>query len=687
MNRLAQESSPYLLQHADNPVDWHPWGEAAFALARERDVPVLLSVGYSTCHWCHVMAHESFEDDATAAQMNEHFVNVKVDREERPDVDAVYMAATQAMTGQGGWPMTVFLTADAQPFYAGTYFPPRDGHGLPSFRRVLDSVTRAWTTERSQLLGSAQALSDHIREASQPAGGTHALPADAPARAVDNLRRAYDAQHGGFGRAPKFPAPTTLDFLLTRPDGRDMALGTLRAMLAGGIHDQLGGGFHRYSVDERWRVPHFEKMLYDNAQLTRTLLRAWQYTGDDTFADAARSTLTYLTREMRDATGGFYSAQDADTQGVEGLTFTWTPQEVRAVLPTADADLILAHLGIRDEGDFLDPHRPEYGRRSVPHVAVSADHLAVQHGTTVPEMMARLADLRSRLLVTRQTRPQPGTDTKVLASWNGLALAAFADAARLLRDDTYLETARGIAAFIDTELRLPDGTLRHTWAQGVARVEGLLEDHALVALGHVSLYQAGGDRTHLHRARELWHVVVRDFWNDDAGVFVASGGRAEALLTRQAPGFDSAVISDNAAAALLALWMDRYFDEPGAAERAQRTVNAFAPDMLAATGGFGGLWQVAAFLAAPHAEVAILGTPAERAPLEAIAAMVPLPCVALSYTTPGDDLPVLEQRPGGGLAYVCVGRTCDLPTRDPEVFRSQLEGLQARLDRVEQTQA
>ncbi|WP_288405423.1 thioredoxin domain-containing protein, partial [uncultured Deinococcus sp.] len=329
MNRLAQESSPYLRQHAENPVDWWPWSPEAFEEARRRDVPVLLSVGYSTCHWCHVMAHESFEDEATAAQMNAGFVNIKVDREERPDIDAVYMAATQALTGQGGWPMTVFLTPDAEPFYAGTYFPPREGLGMPSFGRVLGSVSGAWTTQRDKMLGNAQALTAHIQEASAPRRGEDPLPDGATGLAVERLRRVYDADLGGFGGAPKFPSPATLDFLLTQSAGRDMALHTLRRMGAGGIHDQLGGGFHRYSVDAQWLVPHFEKMLYDNAQLARTLLRAFQVSGDGAFADLARTTLGYLEREMLSAEGGFFSAQDADTPtdhgGVEGLTFTWTP--------------------------------------------------------------------------------------------------------------------------------------------------------------------------------------------------------------------------------------------------------------------------------------------------------------------------------------------------------------------------
>ncbi|MFC3862661.1 thioredoxin domain-containing protein [Deinococcus antarcticus] len=675
MNRLAHESSPYLLQHKDNPVDWWPWGEGAFAEARQRDVPVLLSIGYSTCHWCHVMAHESFENDAVAAVMNEHFVNVKVDREERPDVDAVYMAATQALTGQGGWPMTVFLTPDGEPFYAGTYFPPRDGHGLPSFTRLLASISDVWQNRREQALGNAQALTAHIKEASQPRTSEGGLPIDAMSRAVQNLWRAYDGQLGGFGRAPKFPAPTTLDFLLTQAEGRDMALHTLSRMGAGGIHDHLGGGFHRYSVDAQWLVPHFEKMLYDNAQLTRTLLHAYQITKNDEYANLARRTLTYLEREMLSPTGGFYSAQDADTPtghgGVEGLTFTWTPEEVREVLGD-EAELVLRYFNVTDAGNFLDPHQPQYGKRNVLHTPTPLSALQRELGDDVP---VRIEAARAALLAARSERTQPGLDDKILTSWNGLALAAFADAARILKEPRYLEIARRNAEFIHREMRLPDGTLKHTFKDGQAKVEGLLEDHALYALGLISLFQAGGDLAHLNWARELWNIVRRDYWDDAAGVFYSSGGKAEALLTRQAQAFDSAIISDNAAAALLAVWMHRYFADEQAEQIARRTVNAFAGDLLAAVGGFGGLWQVAAFLEAPHTEIAMIGTPEERAPLERVVNEHFLPFTAITPAMEGGELPVLEGRSGGGQAYVCVNMACQLPTRSPEELEQHLREL------------
>ncbi|MCP2013703.1 uncharacterized protein YyaL (SSP411 family) [Deinococcus sp. HSC-46F16] len=676
MNRLAQETSPYLLQHADNPVDWWAWSPEAFEEARRRDVPVLLSIGYSTCHWCHVMAHESFEDEATAAQMNRDFVNIKVDREERPDVDRVYMTATQLMTGQGGWPMTVFLTPSGEPFYAGTYFPPEDRYGMPGFRRLLATVARAWQEDRDKLLGNAEALTGHIREASRPHGTAEGVPADFLPRAVENLRRVYDADRGGFGGAPKFPGTTTLDFLLTRQDGRDMALHTLRRMGAGGIYDQLGGGFHRYSVDAQWLVPHFEKMLYDNAQLTRTLLRAAQYAGDQTFTRLARETLAYLEREMLAPEGGFFSAQDADTQGVEGLTFTWTPDEIREVLGDGpDTDLVLRVYGVTEEGNFLDPHRPEYGKRNVLHVPTPPEALARDLGEDMPALLERLDTARMHLFEARQRRPQPGTDTKVLTSWNGLALAAFADAGRILGEAHYLDVARRNADFVWERMRLPDGTLRHTYKDGVARVEGLLEDHALYALGLVALYQAGGDLQHLEWARELWEVVRRDFWDEEAGLFRSTGGNAEALLTRQAEAFDAAVLSDNAAAALLGLWMGRYYGDEEAEQLAHRTVQTYASDMLAAPHGMGGLWQAAAFLEAPHVEVALIGTPTERAGLERVLARFPLPFAALAPAEQGEGLPVLKGRPGDGTAYVCIGHACDLPTRDPEVLAGQLGRL------------
>ncbi|WP_261664005.1 thioredoxin domain-containing protein [Deinococcus sp. Marseille-Q6407] len=673
-NRLGSESSPYLRQHAGNPVHWWPWCDEAFAEARRRDVPVLLSIGYSTCHWCHVMAHESFEDEGTAAQMNEGFVNIKVDREERPDVDSIYMAATQAMTGQGGWPMTVFLNHDRQPFHAGTYYPPREGLGLPSFRRMLAAVSDAWEHRRADLDANAQALTAHIQALSRSGAPEQAQdwPAGFLKRPLDVLPQLFDPQAGGFGGAPKFPSPTTLDFLLKSGDrqGQAMALHTLRQMGRGGIHDQLGGGFHRYSVDAAWLVPHFEKMLYDNAQLTRTLLAAFQVSGDTEFADMARGTLGYLEREMRHPAGGFFSAQDADTQGVEGLTSTWTPAELEAVLGQEDADWVGAHYGVTEQGNFEDPHRRDAGRRTV----------LSQTGPLTPEQRQRLPELRARLLAARAQRPQPHRDDKVLTSWNGLVLAALADAGRILgaagEGEHWLDLARQNAAWVRAVLRQPDGTLWHSWLDGQPpRVEGLLEDHALYGLGLVALYQASGELEYLDWARELWHIVQRDFWDEEAGLFHSSGGRAETLLTRQSSAFDAAVISDNAAAALLGLWMNRYFSDEAGERLARRTVTSHLTELAQAPHGMGGLWQAAAMLEAPHTELAIIGTQQERAPLEQVAAEFLLPYVALAPADAPQGLPVLEDREGGGTAYLCVNHACQLPARDPQTLREQLAAL------------
>ncbi|ULH14404.1 thioredoxin domain-containing protein [Deinococcus sp. KNUC1210] len=676
VNRLASETSPYLRQHMHNPVDWYPWGEEAFAAARTRDVPILLSVGYSTCHWCHVMAHESFENAETAAVMNANFVNIKLDREERPDIDGLYMSAVQAMTGSGGWPMTVFLTHDLRPFYAGTYFPPRDMQGMPSFERVLASVGSAWQTQRDKLESNAEALTAHIREASQPQAAPDNRPPDLLEEAVKSMTRLYDARNGGFGSAPKFPSPTTLGFLLTQPEGRDMALNTLRAMLRGGIYDQLGGGFHRYSVDGQWRVPHFEKMLYDNAQLVSVLLSGYVQSSDPDLLRGAVQTLEYLEREMlnqqetsadRATNGGFYSAQDADTGGIEGLTFVWTPQEFREVLGE-EAGEMMQVFGVSDEGNFTDPHHPEFGRRSV---------LFLPHG--LPPHLAQRAELaRQRLLAARQQRPQPGTDDKILTSWNGLMLSALATAARITRNPHWLALARQNRDFVWTNLRQSGGALLHTYKDGQAKISGLLEDQALYGLGLVALYRAGGDLNDLQWARQLWETVRRDYWDEDAGVFYTTASTNETLLTRRSEFFDAAVLSSHAAAAQLAVWIARSFADDEAQRIARKAVQTYGRELLAAPAGLGGLLTAAAHLLAPETEIAVVGSPQDRQPFEEVLSAFDLPFTVLASSDTGAGLPVLEGRgttDGSAVAYVCRGRVCDLPARDATVFGVQVAAL------------
>ncbi len=460
-NHLLHETSPYLLQHVDNPVDWYPWGQEAMRLAEEQDKPILLSIGYAACHWCHVMAHESFEDEATAAQMNADFINVKVDREERPDVDSIYMQAVQAMVGRGGWPMTVFLTPDGKPFYAGTYFPNEPRHGMPSFRQILTGVTQAWNTDRENVVGSAGQVAEQLQALSGVGFEVQELDAEILRSAVRGLQGRFDPSWGGFGDAPKFPQPMTIEFLLREfvrvqdADALEMAEVTLRKMAQGGMYDQLGGGFARYSVDHRWLVPHFEKMLYDNAQLARVYLHAWQITGNELYRRITEETLDYVLLEMRNEGGGFYSSQDADSEGVEGKFYVWSADEIRGALGE-DADTFMRIYGVSDEGNW-EGH-------NILNLHLDRAALAAQLGIDAGQLQARMAAARSALYELRSKRIWPGLDDKVLTSWNGLMLAALAEAGQAFDRPDYLEAARSNAEFLHRTMRGESGRLFRTWA-------------------------------------------------------------------------------------------------------------------------------------------------------------------------------------------------------------------------------
>ncbi|HET7702551.1 MAG TPA: thioredoxin domain-containing protein [Candidatus Limnocylindrales bacterium] len=673
-NRLAGETSPYLLQHAHNPVDWYPWGPEALARARELDRPIFLSIGYAACHWCHVMERESFEDAATAADLNRDFVAIKVDREERPDLDQVYMGAVQAMTGQGGWPTSVFLTPDGKPFYGGTYFPPEPHHGLPSFRQVLAGAARAWREQRLEVVAAGQRLVDALVQQNQ-------LPTDGPgptaalvAGAVDALQARFDTLNGSWGGAPKFPQPMTLDFLLRRMAAGDvrpttMVRYTLDRMADGGIRDQLGGGFHRYATDPIWLVPHFEQMLYDNAQLARTYLRAWAVTGEDRYREVAVGALDYLLRELRRDDGTFAASQDADTDGVEGATFTWTAAEIRQVLGD-DAPLFTATYGIRDEGNWE-------GRTILSRLQPAA----AEDGTIDAGRESRLATSRARLLDRRGGRPQPARDDKALAAWNGLAIGALADAARLVGGEDgnrYRAAAVTAADEILTGLRRADGRLGRSWKDGRATGEGVLEDYADLADGLLALYEATFDERWFVAARELADAIL-DHFADPAGGFFDTADDHETLVTRPKDPQDNATPAGGSMATLVLLRLAALTGEAryrAAADRALATVTAFVERYPT---GFANWLSAAQLAVAGIVELAIVGDPADPATialLEAARAGGRADLVVAVSAEPEDSaIPLLAGRraiDGRPTAYVCRAFTCRLPVTEPVALRDQL---------------
>ena len=667
-NALAGETSPYLLQHAGNPVDWRPWGDEAFALARSLDRPVLLSIGYSACHWCHVMERESFEDEGTAQLMNDHFVSIKVDREERPDVDGLYMTAVVAQTGQGGWPMTVFLLPDGRPFYGGTYFPPEARGGLPSFRQVLEGIAGAYRERRDVVETQAAELAASLQQGRLGApDASFQLTEGTLLDALLTLRGQHDERNGGFGRAPKFPPHSVLTFLLRmhRRTGSQealaMALRTLAKMADGGIHDQLGGGFHRYAVDAIWLVPHFEQMLYDNALLARAYLAAFQVTGDERWRATAEGILDYLLRELALEHGGFASAQDADTDGVEGATFTWTPAQLRAVLAPEDAALAERVWGVTEEGNFE-----------------GATVLSVVAAPESAEEREQLERIRGELLAARASRPQPALDDKALASWNGMALAALAEGARLCRRPDLLAAAERCAAFLLGPLSHPDGGLWRTHRAGRSQVPGFLDDYAQVALGLHELYLATREQRYLAESRRLALLACERFGAPD-GSFYDTSHDAEELVARPRELDDNPTPSGNSTLAGLLVRLARTYGEPELEQRAQAVVAQVGTLLARAPQGFGHLLGVCdALLSAPR-EAALVGAADDPATAELAAALfAPYePDLAVAFGDGSDDLgvPLLSGRglvEGRPAVYVCSGFVCSAPARDAHMVRTAL---------------
>ena len=671
-NRLASATSPYLLQHKDNPVDWWEWGDEAFAAARERDVPVLVSIGYAACHWCHVMAHESFEDEETAAFVNQHFVAVKVDREERPDVDAVYMEATQALTGHGGWPMTVFTTPTGEPFFCGTYFPPDPGHGLPSFQQLLASVAQSWRERRDEVVAAGQrivsALAD--RTVVPPAGGAPPSP-EQLAGAVRGLAGSYDPRHGGFGGAPKFPPSMVLEALLRHnartgdADALRMVEGTCEAMARGGMYDQLGGGFARYAVDGAWVVPHFEKMLYDNALLLRVYVHLWRATGSALARRVALETADWMLRELRTPEGGFASALDADTDGVEGSTYVWTPEQLVQVLGEEDGRWAAELSEVTPTGTF-------------------------EHGSSTLQMLRDpdnptwWADVRARLRAVRDRRPQPARDDKVVAAWNGLAVAALAEAGALL-DRQDLVAAAESAADLLWSVHVVDGRLRRVSRDGVVGAPaGVLEDYADVAEGLLTLYAVTGDARRLTAAEALLDVVLTRFADGAGGFYDTADDRADAQLApmrRPQDPTDNATPSGQAAAAGALLTFAAYSGSSRHRAAAEAALGVYAP-LAAGHARFAG-WgiAVAEALADGPREVAVVGSVDDprTVRLHGTALLGTAPGAAVALGDPAaaasTGVPLLADRPlvgGEPTAYVCRHFVCEAPTTDPGVLAALL---------------
>ncbi|HUP66192.1 MAG TPA: thioredoxin domain-containing protein [Thermoanaerobaculia bacterium] len=672
MNRLAQETSPYLLQHAHNPVDWYPWGPEAFARARDEDRPIFLSIGYSACHWCHVMERESFEDERVAALLNESFVSIKVDREERPDVDSIYMQAVQMMTGHGGWPMSMFLTPEGAPFFGGTYFPPEDRHGLPSFSLVLRQIAAAWRDRRGDVTTASEELRRALVESSVPPSQKGNLTRDALTAAANSLAAGFDPEFGGFGSAPKFPPSMSLDFVMQvaartgDPRLRQVVTHTLDQMGAGGIYDQIGGGFHRYSVDAKWLVPHFEKMLYDNALLARLYVRGWQWTKEPRYARIARETLDFIAREMRSPEGGFYSTLDADSEGVEGKFYVWTRAEILKALGHEDGEIVARLFDASDEGNWEGhsilnlPREPE----------VVARELGME-----PEVLLEIVTrARPTLLAARERRVRPGRDEKILAGWNGWMLAAFSEAALAFDSDHYREIATANADFLLSRLR-PEGRLLRSWKDGVGRIDALLEDFAGVAWGLIASFEATQRRSDLDAALELAREMIERFGDAEGGGFWDTPHDGEPLITRPRDLFDNATPSGNSLAAATLLRLGAYFDDRELEAEGKKVVEAMAGTVMRVPSAFGFLLsQAAEWIAGPPTEIAVTGSWEDvdvRSFWQVIGeSYLPNRILASSTAAP---LPLVEGKPLDRAAvWICERYSCQEPISDPEQLRSAL---------------
>lgn len=676
-NHLIHETSPYLLQHAHNPVDWFPWGEEAFEKARRENKPVLLSIGYSACHWCHVMAHESFEDEEIAKLMNEHFVNIKVDREERPDLDQIYMNAVQMMTHHGGWPMTVFLTPDGVPFYGGTYYPPQDRYNMPGFPRVLISIAEAYRDRQDDIRETGTSLINELQLLSKTSGSDRPMEVESLDAAYAGIVRSYDSVNGGFGGAPKFPPAMTLEFLLRthvrtgKSEPLQIVRQTCQKMANGGIYDQLGGGFHRYSTDAKWLVPHFEKMLYDNALLSRLYLHYFQVSQDRLARNTVEGILGYVLREMTDPAGGFYSTQDADSEGHEGKFFVWDIKEIQTALGETAAARFCDYYNITESGNFEG--------KNIPNVTSTLEDVAVAHNISVIELAASLNESKGILFELRESRVKPDRDEKVLTAWNGLMLASFAEAGVVLDRPDYTDAARRNAEFVLANLQR-DGVLLRTWKGGVAKFNGYLEDYAFLIEGLVTLFETTGEFRWLEEAQSLTERMIEEFWDNDNNGFFFTGKSHENLIVRSKDYFDNATPSGNSVAASVLLRLAILAGDENYRELATTIIREVGDSIRRYPSGFGYVLSAADFLLSTPKEVAIVGNNAAdiRPLLQEVWRMyLPNKVVAPGFAV--GTIPLLENRSlvnGLPTAYVCEHYTCKQPVNDVSALAAFLQDLQ-----------
>ena len=680
-NHLANETSPYLLQHVNNPVDWHPWGKEALELAKAKNKPIFLSIGYSACHWCHVMEHESFENEAIAKSLNEKFVCIKVDREERPDLDQIYMNAVQLMTGRGGWPMSVFLTPDLKPFFAGTYWPPKRSRGMPGFDEIIVGVANAWENNREAVVDTSDKLTADLGRLGNLGGGE--LSEELITSAVGHFRRTFDSTYGGFGGAPKFPSPMGLQLLLRywhRQQDRQalrMVTVTLDRMAAGGIYDHLGGGFARYSVDARWLVPHFEKMLYDNSQLAATYVEAYQATGDENYARVVRETLDYTLRDMTDTGGGFYSTEDADSEGVEGKFYVWTPTQLREILGDQAATTFARVYDVSEQGNFE--------HANILNLPKTIEQQATALGREVRELEQELAASRAKLFAAREKRIHPGKDDKVIVAWNGLMIDAMARAGAVLGEQKYLDAAAKAADFLLTKLRRDDGRLLHTWRHGEAKLDAYLDDYANLAGGLVSLYEATFDGQHLDQAIALVQTILDHFTDSTDGGFFYTADDHEQLIVRNKDLYDNAVPSGNAMAATVLLRLGKLTGEQKYLDAATGAMQTTVGLMRQAPAGVAQILIALDMHLGPTYELVFAGNLAEQ-PSQAVLADLRrryLPNKVLSFTGETSDTPATlkdllagkKMLDGKPTLFVCEGFTCQAPAIGDEAISSALDKL------------